>query len=386
MGRPVFLIVLAELLGTSVWFTGNAAAADLKRAWGISDSGVGWLVVAVQLGFICGTLVLALTGVADRFRASHLFAACAFAAAATNAGLAAATDLEAGVALRFLTGLALAGVYPVGMKLVVGWAPGSAGTALGWLVGALTLGTATPHLVRGLGSGWDWQAVVLTSSVLATAGGVIVLALGTGPHLPARSPGRPAGIAGVFRRPDFRASALGYFGHMWELYAFWAVVPALIESVLGSGGPTPSLWSFGVIAAGAVGCVSGGLATRRHGSAAVAAASLAGSAAAGALFPLAARLPAWVSLGVLVVWGFAVVADSPQFSAMSARTCPRDAVGAALALQNGIGFLITVAAIAVVSNVDLGVWVAWLLVPGPVLGLLGMRRLLRQEQRGTVGA
>jgi predicted MFS family arabinose efflux permease len=168
---------------------------------------------------------------------------------------------------------------------------------------------------------------------------------------------------------------------MWELYAFWALVPVLAGAVLGSDGPDRSLWAFGVIAAGAAGCVLGGAASRRVGSPAVAAAALAGSAAAGAVFPLAAGLPAWVPLGLLVAWGFAVVADSPQFSAMSARACPPEAVGAALALQNGIGFLITAVAVAAATSADLGVWVCWVLVPGPVLGLAGMRPLLAAEGR-----
>jgi MFS family permease len=256
--RAIALIVIAQLFGTSLWFSGSAAAGDLARVWGLGPSDLGSLTMAVQLGFIVGTLTFAMTGLADRFRASRVFALSAFLGALTNAGFALlATDLSAALVYRFATGLCLAGVYPLGMKLVVSWSPPSAPATLGWLVGALTFGTATPHLVRGLGQDWPWQHVVLTSSLLAVVAGMVLLFLGEGPFLPRGAPFRAGAILRVFRVPAFRASALGYFGHMWELYAFWALVPLLVSGILADPMATP-LWSFAVIAAGGVGCIVGG--------------------------------------------------------------------------------------------------------------------------------
>jgi len=261
----VAIVVLAEFLGTSLWFSANAAADDLRRAWGLSAADLGALTGAVQLGFISGTLLFALSGLAIRYAASRIFALCAVAGAAANAGFAlAAIGLADGWAWRFATGVALAGVYPVGMKLVVSWAPERAGETLGWLVGMLTLGTALPHAVRAAGAGWSWNGVVLASSLLALVAAALVLRLGDGPHLkPGAGAGsRWGGVMKAFRIPAFRASALGYFGYMWELYAFWTLVLFLFAAVLAQeGNPSASAvsaWSFAVIGAGALGCVLGG--------------------------------------------------------------------------------------------------------------------------------
>ncbi|HDP89754.1 MAG TPA: MFS transporter, partial [Thioalkalivibrio sp.] len=232
MRYAVPLIVIAQLFGTSLWFSANGVGDQLLLAWGLSTPDLGSLTSAVQLGFITGTLLFAVSGTADRFHASRLFLLATVCGALANLGLAWVADsLSSALAFRFITGLALAGIYPVGMKLVVSWAPQRRGEALAWLVGMLTLGTATPHLLQGLGVGLGWPWVVSLASMLAVLGGVMVALLGDGPHLPRAARLNWGGVFAAFRRPGFRAAAFGYFGHMWELYALWVLVPLLLAGL-----------------------------------------------------------------------------------------------------------------------------------------------------------
>ena len=373
-------IVGSQFAGTSLWFAGNAVLGDLQRDWNLGAGAVGHATSAVQLGFIAGTLVFAFFALSDRWSPRRVFLACALAGAAANLGVLAADGMAGLAASRFVTGFFIAGIYPVGMKIASGWFREDLGRALGWLVGALVLGTAFPHLLKSLGQAWPWQAVIVAVSLAAALGGAAMfLLVPDGPYLAKGAPFDPRALGQVFRSREFRASAFGYFGHMWELYAFWAFLPVVLAA-RGSGLDVP-FWAFAVIAIGALGCVAGGLASLRLGSARVAFVQLAASGACCLASPWVFGAPDALYLAFLLFWGIVVVGDSPQFSALNAASAPRDRVGSALTIGNSIGFAITIASIELLNALATRwplEYLFLLLAPGPALGLLALRPLLRR--------
>jgi hypothetical protein len=374
---PILGIALAELLCTSLWFSANGAAADMQRAGILGAADIGLLTAAVQAGFLAGTLGLSLTGLADRYRASRIFAVSAVIGALANALFAFGGFGLAGMGLlRFVVGAALAGVYPLGMKLIVTWTRSSTATTLALLVGMLVIGTALPHGLKAGAVAVPWQSLVAFASVLSVMGGVLVYAIGDGPLARQVAGRRIAWGAGLqaFRVRPFRAAAFGYFGHMWELYAFWTLVPLLVAPLFPGDAVSAAGAAFVIIAVGAVGSMAAGSLALQFGSTRVAGGALAVSGALCVLYPLTTGWPAAWRVAALVVWGLAVVADSAQFSSLSAKACPPDLVGSSLAIQNSIGFALTIPAIAICTAAwgGLGEHVAWLLAPGPVLGIAAL--------------
>lgn len=385
----VAAIVLAQCLSTSLWFSPSGVADSLVREWPLSPSQWGWLLAATQLGFIAGTLLMAFSGLADRFPATRIFVLCSLLGALANAAVTwGVRDYSVFWCLRFGVGLCLAGIYPLGMKMLVQRVGSQPAAALGWLVGMLTLGTAMPHGLRAWGQSWPWPEVLLGSSVLAVAGALLVAWMGRPPVQAAQAKAVAAPLVlntqtlrEVMAVRGYRASALGYFGHMWELYAFWSVLPWLClpihQTLVAQGAgwsPSVALICFAVIGIGFFGCVLGGLWSRRVGSARVAVTALGASGLMCLVYPWIPDTWPLVQLGALLFWGVCVVADSPQFSAMSAQHAPPQWLGSALVLQNGVGFLITVISILLLNWAvqHWGSLALWLLAPGPALGLWAM--------------
>jgi MFS family permease len=388
--RPSILLpalVAAQFAGTSLWFAGNAILPDIQAAWALPDGSLGWVTSAVQLGFIVGTLLSAIFTLSDRVSAPRLFFAASLSGAVMNLGPLMIEGLWPLLGFRFLTGVALAGIYPVGMKLAASWYREGLGAALGWLVGALVLGTAAPHLVRALGDGMlAWQAVLAIVSALAVIGGVLVLAVvGEGPMTSKSSAGfNPRALGALLRVPRFRAAALGYFGHMWELYAFWAFVPAILASyATRQQVELPVSWvAFAVIASGALGCIIGGKVALRKGSARVAAAQVLASGALALTAPLWSMAPTPIFVMAMLVWGVFVVGDSPQFSTLNALTAPRELVGSGLTIVTSIGFGVTIISIELISRLARDIDILWLLpvmALGPVVSLIAMRTLVASD-------
>ncbi|MHA6246498.1 MFS transporter [Pontibacter sp. CAU 1760] len=380
------VIVFAQFAGTSLWFAGNAVLPELKGLLQLQEGALSLLTSAVQLGFILGTLCFAFLSLADRVSPRLLFLLCALLGAAANALiLFSATSLTGVLLLRGITGFLLAGIYPVGMKLAASWYSGKLGKAIGYLVGALVLGTAFPHLLRSsMASALPWQGIMLGTSTLAAIGGMLMYAVvPDGPYLTKGATFKVGNIVAVFRVRELRAAAFGYFGHMWELYTLWAFVPLLLAYTYPEWPQRQiSFYSFWIIAGGAFGCVAGGYLSARWGSARVAFVQLLLSGLCCILSFWMLEAPNLMFVPFLLFWGVVVAGDSPQFSALTAKTAPPQLVGTALTLVTSVGFAITIGSIQLTAYLLTFIpphhVFLWLAV-GPLFGLMGMRALLQKK-------
>jgi MFS family permease len=377
--QALTLLSIAELLGMSLWFSGSAVVPALSAEWHLSPSQISWIAIAVQLGFVAGTLISATLNLPDIISTRHLLAISAFLGAAVNVvfGLY-VHDPATAIALRFATGVCLAGVYPPGMKIMATWFRERRGMALGVLVGALTLGKAAPYLVNALGSA-NWRSNVLFVSLLAAIGGLIVLFfVEDGPYALPPAKFDMSQIVRVFGNRGVRLASFGYFGHMWELYAMWIWVPVMIRASVASHNADPRLaevGSFIVIGAGAIGCVVAGLIADRVGRTLVTSWAMAISGTCCLVIGLLFGGNPYVLLLVAAIWGASVVADSAQFSSCVTELGDPQYIGTALTVQMCIGFLLTSISIELVPKISDWHYAFMILAPGPVFGVISMLRL-----------
>ena len=376
-GAVLVYIVVAQFFCTSLWFAGNAVLNGLTDDFNLPPSALGHLTSAVQLGFIGGTLSFALLTIADRYSPSRVFFICATMGALANAAIPFGDQHLASLsALRFVTGFCLAGIYPVGMKIAADYFEKGLGKALGFLVGALVLGTAFPHFIRYTSSGLPWKVVFLATSSLAVLGGIIILLLvPDGPHRNRAQKLQWNALFTVFRDESFRRAAFGYFGHMWELYAFWAFVPVMLmaHQQANQYALSISATAFAVIGIGSLACVAGGLWSLSVGPKKVASRALAASGTCCLISPiLLAQSSPLALILFLLFWGIVVIADSPMFSTLVAQNAPQQSRATALTIVNCMGFAITIVSIETLNHLVLRWdwrWVYLSLAPGPLLGL-----------------
>lgn len=383
--RALALLALTELLGMSVWFSASAVVPALTAAWGLSASGQAWLTMSVQIGFVAGAFGSAVLNLADRVSGRWLFAASSLlAGTATLLIPASGGGLTAALALRFLTGVFLAGVYPVGMKIVATWTREDRGFGVGLLVGALALGSAAPHLLKALGEIGDWRSVLVLSGGLAVTGGLLAAVFVREGPLRTAAPKFDWKYAGaIWRDRPIVLANLGYFGHMWELYAAWTWVPVFLAASFGISGANEraaSLAGFAFIAAGAAGSLVAGKLADRLGRAAVTSAAMAVSGFCCILVGFLFGGNPWLLSALCLIWGFAVVADSAQFSAGVSELCPAERMGTVLTLQTSLGFLLTLVSIRLIPTLVRLVtwrWAFAFLALGPAAGIWAMLRLRR---------
>ena len=382
------VIVLSQFAGTSLWFVGNAVLPELKQTLHLSQYAVSLVTSAVMLGFIAGTLVFAFFSLADRFSPVKLFFVSSLLGALTNSAVVwFATDGNSLFLFRFLTGFFIAGIYPVGMKIAADWYEKGLGKALGFLLGALVLGTAFPHLLKNRDFELPWKSVLYITSIVALAGGIVILFVGDGPYRKRSGSFRWDAFGKIFGSKKWRQAVFGYFGHMWELYTFWGFVPLIIELYSSRNNLQLNipLLSFLVIAIGTLSCIAGGYLSQKVGSAKVAAWALFISGICCFISPFSFSWPAFIFLALLFIWGITVIPDSPQFSTLVAQYAPEELRGTALTIYNSIGFAITTISLYIIdhlfhsSGFFAGENTFALLGLGAIAGLPSMIRLIRNR-------
>ena len=375
-------------LGMTMWFSATAANAPIVAEFHLTSAETAWLTMAVQGGFVIGTLLSATLNLPDIINPRKLFAVGCVLGAVANAALTQAGGAAQLIGLRAATGASLAWVYPPGMKVAAGWFDRTRGAALGILIGALTIGSAFPHLLASASATIAWRTLMLSASALALAGGVIVVTLvGDGPYVATSARFDPAAVARVFADRGTRLATLGYLGHMWELYAVWTWMAAFAAASLGGfaarsaatpSSPAGSAVAFATIASGALGSAAAGWFADRIGKARIAAWAMIVSGTCCAIAGFLFHAPAPLLLTFAIVWGVAVVADSAQLSELVAQYSPRDHVGTALTVQTCVGFLLTMMSIRILPVAAQAIgwqWVFICLVPGPFLGAFALRGL-----------
>jgi len=389
--RQLAVLALAMVLGMTPWFSATVAAPGMRAEWNTTPSVSAWLTIAVQLGFVLGTFVSAVLLLSDRFSARRLASASSCLVTIATAALAwRHTGPATAIALCGLTGAALAGVYPPGIKIAAGWWRSGRGTAIGILVGALTIGSAMPNLLRALSPTERWRTVILAAAACAlVSASLFGLAVRDGPFQAASAPFNPRALSTVVRNRWVALATAGYLGHMWELYAMWSSIGAFWAFVMAPRALAPALapaFAFITIASGAIGCVVAGVAADRVGRPIVTIVAMAISATCALAIGFLTTAPLVVVTVVAVVWGISIVADSAQFSAAITELAPSQYVGTAITLQTCLGFLLTIITIRLVP-----VWVhlwGWELayVPlaiGPVAGILAMWPLWRARSHAS---
>lgn len=384
--RGMLLVAGAILvLAMTTWFAATAIAGSLQEAFGLDAVAASWLTNAVQLGFVSGALGLSLSGLADTLPLRTLMAGAAALAGLSTLALLVVPDRTLLFAARYVTGFALAGVYPPALKLIATWFVRGRGLAMGASLGAVTFGSALPYLLRATSGRVAWHGVVIGAAAASLlAAGLALTLVRPGPHAAAPPRAAPGRILAVLRDPALGLANLGYFGHMWELYAMWGGFSAYAEAArIGQ----PALLAFCVIATGSLGCVSGGVLGDRIGRTATAGAMMLISGTCAGAIGLAVGGPPWLFIALALVWGFAIIGDSAQFSAMISELSDRDTMGAALALQIGVGFALTIVSIRLLPTIAEAVGWRWsfaLLAPGPFIGAAAMAALRRLPRAAAI--